>query len=129
MSSRTLLRKTERVQASNEGSEKTRTHSDFAFRSGNAHTDVLRLMYIYIYGKLSLSDTGDLMAIEKKKLTVNLSSEIVDVLRDLADSNHSSMTEELKKAISDRKFFSDKKAEGNKIVLEQDDQRTYVEFR
>jgi len=69
------------------------------------------------------------MANETKKLTVNLSSEIVDVLKELAGANHSSMTEELKKAISDRKFFSDKRAEGNRIVLEQDDQRTYVEFR
>lgn len=69
------------------------------------------------------------MAADKKKLTVNLSSEIVDVLKELAGANHSSMTEELKKAISDRKFFSDKQAEGNKIVLEHDDQRTYIEFR
>ena len=71
------------------------------------------------------------MSSEKKKLTVNLSSEIVDVLRDLAEANHSSMTEELKKAIADRKFFSDKRAAGNRIVLEDADRgdRTYIEFR
>jgi predicted transcriptional regulator len=69
------------------------------------------------------------MATDKRKLTVSLSSEIVDVLRDLADTNDSTMTEELKKAISDRKFFSDRKAEGNRIVLEHENQRTFVEFR
>jgi predicted transcriptional regulator len=69
------------------------------------------------------------MAGDKKKLTVSLSSEIVDVLRDLASSNDSTMTEELKRAISDRKFFSDRKAEGSRILLENDAERTYVEFR
>ncbi len=65
----------------------------------------------------------------RKKLTVNLSSEIVDVLKGLADQNGSTMTEELKKAISDRKFFSDRQAAGSRIVLERDDERTVVEFR
>lgn len=65
----------------------------------------------------------------KKKLTVNLSEELVDVLRNLADQNDSSMTEELKKAISDRKFFSERKAAGSRIVLEDGNERTFVEFR
>jgi predicted transcriptional regulator len=69
------------------------------------------------------------MSNEKKKLTVNLSSEIVDVLKELANNNHSSMTEELKKAIADRKFFSDKQADGSRIILEKDSERTFIEFR
>lgn len=69
---------------------------------------------------------------DRKKLTVNLSSDIVDVLREMADRNGSSMTEELRNAISDRKFFIEQKAQGKRIVLEQadtGDDRTIVEFR
>lgn len=67
---------------------------------------------------------------DRKKLTVNLSAEIVDVLKDLAKRNDSSMTEELRKAISDRKFFIEQKAAGKQIILESDgDDRAIVEFR
>lgn len=69
---------------------------------------------------------------ERKKLTVNLSAEIVDVLKEMADRNRSSMTEELRNAISDRKFFIDQKAAGKRIILEgsdEDSDRTIVEFR
>jgi hypothetical protein len=66
---------------------------------------------------------------DRKKLTVNLSAEIVDVLKEMAERNHSSMTEELRNAISDRKFFIEQKNAGKKIVLEDDDERTIVEFR
>lgn len=70
---------------------------------------------------------------ERKKLTVNLSSEIVDVLKNMADRNGSSMTEELRNAISDRKFFIEQKDAGKRIVLEGSEgdggDRTIVEFR
>lgn len=69
---------------------------------------------------------------DRKKLTVNLSEEIVDILKDMAKRNQSSMTEELRNAISDRKFFIEQKEAGKKIVLEGPDSggdRTIVEFR
>jgi predicted transcriptional regulator len=68
----------------------------------------------------------------KKKLTVNLSSDIVDVLKSLAETNNSTMTDELKRAISDRKFFADQTAAGSKIILENAEEpniRTIVELR
>jgi hypothetical protein len=55
----------------------------------------------------------------KRKLTVNLTEDVLDLLRDLAERNGSSMTEELKKAIADRKYFADKIDAGNEIVLER----------
>lgn len=80
---------------------------------------------------MSVSAGGDPMS-DRKKLTVNLSAEIVDVLKEMADRNRSSMTEELRNAISDRKFFIDQKAAGKRIILEgsdEDNDRTIVEFR
>lgn len=54
---------------------------------------------------------------QMKKLTVNVSEELVDVLRELAARSGSTMTEELKRAISDRKYFVDKVDAGNGIFL------------
>ena len=70
----------------------------------------------------------------KRKLTVNLSEELVDVLKDLADRNDTTMTEELKKAIQDRKYFADKIRAGNDVILEREVgdegvQRTLVDLR
>jgi hypothetical protein len=67
---------------------------------------------------------------DKQRVTVNLAPEIVAVLRDLAKENGTTMTEEIRRAISDRKFFADEQAHGKKIILEGgDDERTLVEFR
>lgn len=55
--------------------------------------------------------------VAKRKLTVNISEELVDVLQDLAKRNDSNMTEELKKAIRDRKYFTDKIDEGREVHL------------
>jgi hypothetical protein len=62
----------------------------------------------------------------KKKLTVNLSPEIVEVLRQLAERDGTTMTEELKKAIAQRKYFLDKVDAGNEIQLvkEEDNHTT-----
>lgn len=54
----------------------------------------------------------------KQKLTVNLSPQLVEVLRELAEKHGNTLTDELKRAIEDRKFFSDKLAAGNEVVLE-----------
>lgn len=70
---------------------------------------------------------------EKKKLTVNLSEDVLDLLRDLAERSGNSLTEELKKAIADRAFITSKIDEGNDVVLEKrgddDTVRTLVDFR
>lgn len=66
------------------------------------------------------------MARPKHKLTVNLSEDLVGVLRELADRNDSTMTDEIKKAIQDRKYFADKLAAGNDVVLERNEDDTLV---
>lgn len=70
----------------------------------------------------------------KQKLTVNLSSEIVDILKELADRNGTTMTDEIKKAIADRKYFLDKIDAGNEVLLEREERddtvtRTLVDLR
>ena len=69
----------------------------------------------------------------KHKLTVNLSEDLVQVLRELAERNDSTMTDEIKKAIQDRKYFADKIAAGNEVVLEHAENdalvRTLVDLR
>lgn len=56
---------------------------------------------------------------EKKKLTVNLTDDVLEMLRELAERSGSNMTEELRKAIVDRAFFAEKIDEGNEVVLEK----------
>jgi len=68
----------------------------------------------------------------KGSLTVVLSSEIVEVLESLAAAHSGDPLKELKQAVSDRKFFSDKVAKGDRIILLNDaepDVRTIVDFR
>lgn len=68
----------------------------------------------------------------KQKLTVNLSPQLVDVLRELAEKHGNTLTDELKRAIEDRKFFSDKIADGNEVALlnpQTPDTRTIVNLR
>ena len=71
------------------------------------------------------------MTSDKKKLTVNLSAEIVDDLRQLADDNRTSLTEELRRAIADRKFFTERRKKGDSIILENEKEpniKTIVRF-
>ena len=71
------------------------------------------------------------MASDKKKLTVNLSSEIVEDLKQLADDNRTSVTEELRRAIADRKFFTERHKKGDSIILENENEpnmKTIVRF-
>jgi predicted transcriptional regulator len=53
----------------------------------------------------------------KQKLTVNLTDEVLAVLKDLARQGDRSLTEELRLAIADRKFFADQVREGNTIEV------------
>lgn len=56
----------------------------------------------------------------RKRMTVNLTDELVEALRELADANDTTVTDELRKAIQDRKYFVDKVRQGNDVVLEKD---------
>jgi predicted transcriptional regulator len=55
---------------------------------------------------------------KQTKLTVNLSEEVVDVLRDIAAREGTTMTEVLRRAIAVQKFLVDEQAEGNRVVIE-----------
>lgn len=56
----------------------------------------------------------------KKRLTVNLTDELVEALRDLAERNDTTVTDELRRAIQDRKYFADRVRQGAEVYLEQD---------
>ena len=51
------------------------------------------------------------------KLTVNLSAEVVDVLKTLAKRDNTTMTEVLKRAIAVQKFITEEEAKGNQLFL------------
>ena len=53
----------------------------------------------------------------RQKLTVNLSGEVLTVLRDLAQVGGRSMTDELRLAIADRKFLVDQIRQGRSIEV------------
>jgi len=69
-------------------------------------------------------------------MTVNLTDELVDALRALAEINDTTVTDELRKAIQDRSYFVEKIREGSDVILEKDvdgdgikEQRTSVVLR
>ena len=51
------------------------------------------------------------------KISVNLSDEVVEILREMAARENVTMTEILRRAISTQKFLEDAKAEGKTILL------------
>ena len=55
------------------------------------------------------------------KLSVNLSEEVVDALRNLASTQGTTMTEVLRKAISTEKFLQDASSRNAKILIEKSD--------
>lgn len=55
------------------------------------------------------------------KLSVNLSEETVGALRALAERRGVSMTEVIRRAISDAKYLDDAVREGKKILIEDSD--------
>lgn len=79
------------------------------------------------------ADRREKGVVARRKLTVNLSEELVDVLKELAERNDTTMTDELKKAIQDRKYFADKVRAGNDVILEREVdekvERTLVDLR
>ncbi|GAB1516803.1 ribbon-helix-helix protein, CopG family [Actinophytocola sp. KF-1] len=58
------------------------------------------------------------------KLTVNLSQEVVDILRDLADREGTTMTEVLRRAIAVQKYLADEQDEGKNILIEDPEKNT-----
>lgn len=66
------------------------------------------------------------MGHRKGSMDFRLSGEIVAVLNEMADYNDTSLTEELRAAISDRKFFSEKVAEGHEIFIYDMENNTRV---
>jgi predicted transcriptional regulator len=51
------------------------------------------------------------------KISVNLSDEVLTALRDLAERDNVTMTEELRRAISTFKFLQDAQREGKSVLL------------
>lgn len=64
------------------------------------------------------------MAPKHTKLTVNLTEEIVDVLRELAQRDGTTMTEILRRAIAVQKYLADEQADGKKVIIEDPDNNT-----
>lgn len=65
-----------------------------------------------------------------KKVTVNLSDETIDDLKEVASKRGITLTEAIRKAIATEKFVQDKQDEGAKILIEKPGQRVReVEFR
>ena len=58
------------------------------------------------------------------KLTVNLSEEVVAILRDLASREGTTMTEVLRRAIAVQKYLTDEQAAGKNIVIEDPETKT-----
>lgn len=58
------------------------------------------------------------------KVTVNLGDEVVAVLRDLAARRDTSLTDTLRRAIANEKFFQDELDQGSKILIEGRDRKT-----
>lgn len=69
------------------------------------------------------------MSKKSKSMTVVLSSEIVEILQELAAYYGTSLTDQIRHAVSDRKFFSDAYHAGKDIILVKDRENTHVEWR
>ncbi|MFP4253458.1 MAG: ribbon-helix-helix protein, CopG family [Halothece sp.] len=64
---------------------------------------------------------------ETKKVTVNLPTETIERIREIADKHGLTMTEAIRRAIITESYLEKQIAEGNKILLEKPDQ-TYTEL-
>ena len=58
-----------------------------------------------------------------KKVTVNLPEEQIRFLQELADREHSTVTEILRRSINAEKFFVEQEQQGRKILVEEKGQR------
>jgi hypothetical protein len=55
------------------------------------------------------------------RLTVNLSDEVAQALRELAEKRGTTVSEALRRAISTEKFINDKIEKGERVLLEDPD--------
>ena len=53
-----------------------------------------------------------------QKISVNLSKEVLDALREMAQRDNVTMTEELRRSISTQKFLDDSQRAGKYLLLE-----------
>lgn len=56
-----------------------------------------------------------------RKISVNLSNEVLDALHELAARDNVTMTEALRRAISTLKFLQDSQREGKSVLLRDPD--------
>ncbi len=52
------------------------------------------------------------------KLTVSLSEQVVDALKELADEQGTSVTEQLRRAVALQKWVSDTRSQGGRVLVE-----------
>ncbi|MEU1165436.1 hypothetical protein ACFY0P_09255 [Streptomyces sp. NPDC001714] len=66
-----------------------------------------------------------------RKISVNLSEEVLQALRDMAERDNISMTEVLRRSISTQKFLDDEQRSGKRVLLEDPEtkERQRVVFR
>ena len=57
------------------------------------------------------------------KISVNLSNDVIDVLREMAARDNVTMTEILRRAISTQKFLEDAQAAGKAILLRDENSK------
>jgi hypothetical protein len=67
---------------------------------------------------VSYVETQPPMPKEQTKVTVNLSNEVVAVLKDLAERDDTTMTEVLKRAIAVQKYLVDQQDHGRQLLIE-----------
>jgi len=58
------------------------------------------------------------------KVTVNLGDEVVQVLKDLAERRSTTLTDVLRRAISNEQFIQNELDAGSKILIETKDKKT-----
>jgi predicted transcriptional regulator len=59
---------------------------------------------------------------EKTKLTVNLTDDALQALRELAESNNMTLGQALGQAIASEKFLRDEVKKGGRVLIEKPDQ-------
>ena len=64
-----------------------------------------------------------------KKVTVNLPDDQVKFLQDLANQEHITFTDALRRSIGAERFFVEQKQSGRKILVEDKDKRIREVFR
>ncbi|CAN5427794.1 hypothetical protein BH11ACT8_BH11ACT8_01860 [soil metagenome] len=64
------------------------------------------------------------MATKSTRMTFNLSEELVESLREMAERTGTTMTDALKRAIAVQEFLDEQQAEGKNVLLEDPENNT-----